>query len=153
MLRRLGYRGVCTLLGLVAGWVPMLLHGPIPQKFDVLYIRGSVTVWGFYLARLMIGFFVGNTSWPAPWWLRGPLCGFLVMLPAGIIVSIPFWNQSLWVGPIAMAFPWLGDLSFIVGFVVAAAVYFVLCFPLSRLVPVVERRMRQTGAVHGRLSV
>ena len=86
MLRHLGYRGVCTLLGLVAGWVPMLLHGPIPQKFDVLYIRGSVTVWGFYLARLMIGFFVGNTSWPAPWWLRGPLCGFLIMLPAGIIL-------------------------------------------------------------------
>ncbi len=38
-------------------------------------------------------------------------------------------------------------------YVVIAAVYFVLCFPLSRLVPVVERRLRQTGAVHGRLSV
>ena len=86
MLERLGYRGVCTVLGLIAGWVPMFLHGPIPQKFDVLYIRGSVTVWGFYLARLTIGFFVGNTSWPAAWWIRGPLCGFLVMLPAGIIL-------------------------------------------------------------------
>ena len=74
MPERLGYRGVCTLLGLIAGWVPMLFHGPIPQKFDVLYIEGAVTVWGFYLARLLIGFFVGNTSWPAPWYVRGPLC-------------------------------------------------------------------------------
>lgn len=101
MLDGLGYRGVCTLLGLIAGWVPMLLHGPIPQKFDVLYIQGSVTVWGFYLARLSIGFFVGNTSWPVPWYVRGPLIGFLVMLPAGIILlGVPgcqgmctFYNQ------------------------------------------------------------
>ena len=101
MPERLGYLGVCTLLGLIAGWVPMLLHGPIPQKFDVLYIQGSVTVWGFYLARLLIGFFVGNTSWPAAWYVRGPLVGFLVMLPAGIILlGVPgcagmctFYNQ------------------------------------------------------------
>ena len=38
-------------------------------------------------------------------------------------------------------------------YVVIAAIYFVLCFPLSRLVPVVERRMRQMGTAHGRLSV
>jgi hypothetical protein len=101
VLERLGYRGVCTVLGLIAGWVPMLLHGPIPQKFDVLYIQGSVTVWGFYLARLLIGFFVGNTSWPPSWYVRGPLIGFLVMLPAGIILlGVPgcrgmctFYNQ------------------------------------------------------------
>ena len=86
MLQRLGYRGVCTVLGLVVGWFPMLLHGPIPQKFDVLYIRGSVTVWGFYLSRLLIGFFVGAATWPAPWYVRGPLCGFLLMLPPGIIL-------------------------------------------------------------------
>jgi len=55
VLERVGYRGVCTLLG-------------------------------FYLARLLIGSFVGNTSWPERWWLRGPLCGFLGMLPAGIIL-------------------------------------------------------------------
>ena len=45
---------------------------------------------------------------------------------AGIIVSIPFWNQSLFLGPVARAAPWLGDLSFIVGFVVAVGVYYVL---------------------------
>jgi len=83
---RLGYRWVCVLLGLVVGWFPMLLHGPIPQKFDVLYIDGSVSVWGFYLARLLIGAVVGLTTWPARWWLRGPLCGLLMMLPPGIVL-------------------------------------------------------------------
>jgi NCS1 family nucleobase:cation symporter-1 len=45
---------------------------------------------------------------------------------AGILVSVPFWNQSLWQGPVALALPQLGDLSFIVGFVVAAVVYYAL---------------------------
>ena len=47
-------------------------------------------------------------------------------MAAGIVVSIPFWNQSLWHGPVVDALPQLGDLSFIVGFVVAAGAYFVL---------------------------
>jgi polar amino acid transport system permease protein len=38
-------------------------------------------------------------------------------------------------------------------YVVIAVVYFALCFPLSRLVPVVERRLRRTGAAQARLSV
>jgi purine-cytosine permease-like protein len=54
-------------------------------------------------------------------WSAGPIA-----MLAGIVVSIPFWNQSLWHGPFVDLFPQLGDLSFIVGFVVAAGVYFVL---------------------------
>src|SRR6266852_4791403 len=50
----------------------------------------------------------------------------VVAMAAGIVVSVPFWNQSLWHGPVVDALPQLGDLSFIVGFVVAAGVYFVL---------------------------
>jgi polar amino acid transport system permease protein len=38
-------------------------------------------------------------------------------------------------------------------YVVIAAVYFALCFPLSRLVPAIERRLQRTGVVHSRLSV
>jgi len=38
-------------------------------------------------------------------------------------------------------------------YVVIAALYFVLCYPLSRLVPRIERRLQRTGAVHGRLAV
>jgi hypothetical protein len=80
------YPLVCALLGLALGWIPALLHGPIPQKFDVLYVRGAVAVWGWYTARLLIGVLVGVTVWPARWWLRGPLCGLVMMLPLGFVV-------------------------------------------------------------------
>ena len=83
---RLPYPLVCTALGLGLGWLPILVHGPIAEKFDVLYIRGPVAVWGFYAARMLIGFWVGVTAWPARWWLRGPLCGFLTMLPLGVVL-------------------------------------------------------------------
>lgn len=72
---------VCTLLGVAAGVVPGFFHGPIHQKFDVLYIEGAVAVWAWYTARCLIGFLVGITSWPATWWLRGPLCGVLLVGP------------------------------------------------------------------------
>jgi polar amino acid transport system permease protein len=38
-------------------------------------------------------------------------------------------------------------------YLVIAVVYFVLCFPLSRLVPVIEQRLRRTGSAQVRLSV
>jgi hypothetical protein len=75
------YLLLCVALGLVLGWVPLRLHGPIPEKFDVLYIRGAIAVWGWYLARMSIGFWVGAASWPRPWWIRGPLLGALALLP------------------------------------------------------------------------
>ena len=81
----LPYPLVCTLLGVLLGWLPWFVHGPIPYKFNVLYIRGAVAVWGFYSARMLIGFFVGITRWPTQWYLRGPLCGLLMMLPLGFI--------------------------------------------------------------------
>ena len=79
------YSLVCTLLGFALGWLPLFMHGPIPQKFNVLYIRGAVAVWGYYSARLLIGFLVGITRWPAPWYLRGPMCGLLMMFPLTLI--------------------------------------------------------------------
>lgn len=81
----MAYPLVCALLGLVVGWLPVFFHGPIPQKFDVLYIRGDIAVWAFYSARLMIGLVVGLTVWPPRWWQRGPLCGLLMMLPVGLV--------------------------------------------------------------------
>jgi hypothetical protein len=63
----LPYALVCTILGLVLGWLPMFVHGPIAAKFDRLSIDGAVAVWGFYVARLSIGFLVGITRWPSPW--------------------------------------------------------------------------------------
>jgi hypothetical protein len=82
---RLPYPVLCTLLGLALGWLPRLFHGPIPAKFDVLYIDGSIAVWAYYLSRLSIGFWVGVGAWPDRWYLRGPLYGFLAMLPVTLV--------------------------------------------------------------------
>jgi len=98
---RLPYALVCTLIGLAVGWLPMLVHGPIPYKFDIHYLRGSIAVWDWYLARAFIGFFVGITIWPPRWWLRGPLIGFLMLLPPSMMsLANPecgppcmFWNE------------------------------------------------------------
>jgi hypothetical protein len=82
---RLPYPLLCSLLGVLLGWVPRLLHGPIPQKFDVLYIRGAIAVWGYYSARMLIGVMVGITAVPQRWYLRGPLCGFLTVFPLTLV--------------------------------------------------------------------
>lgn len=82
---RLPYPLLCTLLGLALGWIPALIHGPIPQKYDVLYIKGSIVVWGWYVARSAIGFLVGVTRWPEPWWLRGALCGAVMLVPLSFV--------------------------------------------------------------------
>jgi len=49
----------------------------------------------------------------------------LVALVLGFVVSIPFFNQTLYVGPAANA---LGgaDVTYVVGFAVAAVLYWVL---------------------------
>ena len=82
---RLPYALLCTLVGVVLAWIPSYLHGPIPQKYNILYIRGATAVWAWYSARMMIGFLVGITRWPQPWWLRGPMCGLLMMFPLGLV--------------------------------------------------------------------
>lgn len=75
------YTLLCVALGLALGWVPLWLHGPVPEKFDVLYIEGSIAIWGWYVARMAIGFWIGVATWPRLWWLRGPLLGALSLLP------------------------------------------------------------------------
>ena len=54
-----------------------------------------------------------------------PWQGALAML-VGIAASVPFWNQSLFLGPVPRAIPEVGDLSFFVGFIVAGVVYYAL---------------------------
>ncbi len=82
---RLPYPVWCALLGIVLGWLPRFFHGPIPQKFDVFYLHGSIIVWGWYTARMLIGTLVGITHTPERWWLRGPMIGALTILPLGIV--------------------------------------------------------------------
>jgi hypothetical protein len=92
---------VCTALGLVLGWLPMLVHGPIPYKFDVLGMRGTTAVWGWYVARLLVGLLVGVTIVPPQWYVRGPLCGLALMFPLSLVnlatpgcgTSCMMWNN------------------------------------------------------------
>jgi len=86
----LPYLAVCVAIGLLLAWVPSFFHGPIHQKFDIFYLNGAVMVWGWYLARMFIGLLVGMTAVPAHWYLRGPLCGVLAMVPLGFVsLGIP----------------------------------------------------------------
>lgn len=84
-LAKAPYPLVCTGLGLVLGWAPKLVRGPIRGRFDVRDIERSIAVWTWYPARLSIGFWVGVAVWPRPWWLRGALCGSLAMRPGGFV--------------------------------------------------------------------
>ena len=114
--RRIPYPALCALLGLCLGWVPAYFHGPIAYKFNVLGIRGAIAVWAYYSARLLIGYWVGVTSWPETWWLRGPLCGFLGMFPVTMIsLATPgcgpwcmFWNlfTATAVGTVVAGLAW-----------------------------------------------
>lgn len=67
----------------VLGWVRYFFQGPIPDKLNQLYIHDPTTVWGWYLARILIGTWIGVTTSPWRWWLRGPLFGFLVLRSVG----------------------------------------------------------------------
>src|SRR5207245_5570863 len=83
------------------------------------------------------------------YWLRGgrydeaefydpnhrPWQGVVAML-AGMLASVPFWDQELFTGPIPHSHPELGDLSFFVGFIVSGLLYYVL------------RRTNRQPAVH-----
>jgi hypothetical protein len=81
----LPYALLCTLLGALLAWLPILVHGPIAYKFNILGINGSIAVWAWYSARLLIGFLVGITVWPRRWYVRGPLCGLLLLFPVGLV--------------------------------------------------------------------
>lgn len=96
----LRYFLTCLVLGLFLGWLPMLVHGPVPEKWDIHGVNGSMLVWGYHVARLSIGMWVGISTLPSAWYLRGPVCGALAMLPLGLVgLANPlcgspcmFWN-------------------------------------------------------------
>jgi NCS1 family nucleobase:cation symporter-1 len=70
------------------------------------------------------------------WWQRGARRADVLAQPGwhsgfwawliGLAASVPFWNQALYAGPFAKAYPQLGDLSYYVGFLVAALAMLVL---------------------------
>lgn len=94
-------------------------------------------------AKLYTNFLLLLSYWASPWaavvlvdWLQrrgqrvapdeleyGPriLAGLYAWI-IGLAASLPFWNQAWFTGPFASAYPQFGDLSYYVGFVVAAVV-------------------------------
>src|SRR5260370_8164534 len=60
----------------------------------------------------------------------------VVSMVVGIVASIPFWNNQLVTGPVPKASPGFGDITFIVGFIVTAVLY----WALSRLGPQAQRK-------------
>ena len=83
MSARTSYPVVCTLVGLALAWFPLLVHGPIPHKFDMFYLNGTLAVWAWYSSRMLIGLVVGISARPRNAFLRGGLCGLLIMTPPG----------------------------------------------------------------------
>ncbi|KAA0092655.1 cytosine permease [Mycolicibacterium sp. P1-18] len=67
--------------------------------------------------------------------------GFVAWL-VGAVASVPFWQLSFYTGPVSVAHPEWGDLTYFVGFAVAA-VAFVATY---RLPPLWHRRATVTGA-------
>ena len=59
----------------------------------------------------------------------------VVSMVVGIAASFPFWNNAIVTGPLPKANPGIGDITFVVGFIVTAVVY----WALSALGPQEER--------------
>lgn len=94
-------------------------------------------------SQLYTNFLLLLSYWASPWaavvfvdWLqrrnepantdafetRAPVRPGIYAWVAGLALSLPFWNQQWYMGPFAAAFPQFGDLSYYVGFAVAAIV-------------------------------
>ncbi|GAB23272.1 NCS1 family transporter [Gordonia polyisoprenivorans NBRC 16320 = JCM 10675] len=70
--------------------------------------------------------------------------GFVAWL-IGTVASMPFWNLSFFVGPMAKSFPELGDLSYFVGFIVGGVAFIFL----HRLPPLWHRKKPVFADQHG----
>ncbi|MGH7697636.1 MAG: cytosine permease, partial [Candidatus Dormibacteria bacterium] len=61
----------------------------------------------------------------------------------GLAASVPFMNQSWYVGAVPAAVPQLGDVSYLVAFVVAGGIYAI--FGRPRALPATEGHIEVTG--------
>lgn len=110
--------------------------------FGALLATGGA-VWS-QMASYYTNFLLLLSYWASPWagvvlvdlWIRASApadpqqvprwrAGFVAWI-VGLLASAPFWNQAWFAGPIARAYPQLGDLSYYVGFLVAGGAMTVL---------------------------
>jgi NCS1 family nucleobase:cation symporter-1 len=84
--------------------------------------------------------------WITPWIMIGLLSHFLarrsrftgisagfIAWVATLVLSTPFWNQTLYTGPFAAKFPQFGDMTFIVSFFLAGILYMLLTTPAPQM--------------------
>ncbi|WP_298264673.1 cytosine permease, partial [Acidocella sp.] len=116
--------------------VAALITGGIGTVIAVLAAANFITNYENFL--LVLGY------WTVPWIAITLLCHLTSRVSringvsaafaawiATIAISGPFYNQALYVGPIAGSFPELGDSTFIVSFVVAILFYFLFTYARS----------------------
>lgn len=126
-------RWVSALVTSVAGgalaWWAGHVEGEVFENFqNFLFLMGywvgpwlGVTLTDYLVFRRRDG--VAPAWFYDRSWRIGPGLPAFVL---GVVVSVPFMNQTLYDGPIAVAYPFLGDITYWVGAVVAAGSYTLL---------------------------
>ncbi|MDE8346555.1 MAG: cytosine permease [Acidocella sp.] len=111
-----------------------LITGGIGTVISVLAAAKFITNYENFL--LVLGY------WIMPWTAITLLSHFtqrksrfpgvsaaFVSWVATMVVSVPFWNQAMYTGWFAAKYPQFGDSTFIVAFIVGAALYMALTVP------------------------
>jgi len=137
---RLGFRQRRAIVALLFGFVGFLVArtgnaGPGSKYEDFLLL---ITYWiAPFIAVVLVDYAVrrGRYSEREFYDVRHNTWRGVVSMACGIGASVPFWNQSLWQGPFASGHPQFGDLSFLVGFAVAAAVHRTLLRTMAKTTP------------------
>jgi NCS1 family nucleobase:cation symporter-1 len=116
-----------VLVGLVGGIIGWVGHTSYYVNFEnFLFLLGYwLAPWG---AIVLVDYFVvrhGHYDTDRFYDPRRAVGPGLWAWAIGVACSVPFFNQSLYVGPIAYHNPQLGDLSYFVSFIVAGALYWV----------------------------
>lgn len=113
--------------------VASLITGGIGTIIAILAAANFITNYENFL--LVLGY------WTMPWIAITLFCHTtnrssrigispaFVAWVASIAVSWPFYNQAMYVGPVAAKFPQFGDATFIVSFVAAGLFYYLLTKP------------------------
>jgi NCS1 family nucleobase:cation symporter-1 len=142
--------GLAIAVGLVVGIVAHLRIARWRAAIVVGVLGALIASGGGHpkeTASLYTDFLLLLSYWASPWaavvfidWLQrrgqhispqefesgAPIRTGLYAWIIGLAASIPFWDQLWYTGPFASAYPQFGDLSYYVGFIVAAIVMLLL---------------------------
>ncbi|MCI2416034.1 cytosine permease [Saccharopolyspora sp. K220] len=132
--RRAGMALVFGTVGFVLAWLGLADAGHAYESF-LLIISYWISPWlgvvliDQYLRR---GTRIDDLLYDTEHRNRAGVIAFLVGLISSVVL---FANQSRYTGPIPQTFPWVGDITFLVGFAITAFLYW-------RLTPIRQRPIR-----------